>query len=330
MFATDLISFTKEGIYCPKGDFWIDPTRKKNIAVITHAHSDHARRGMGEYIAESSTAKLLKLFFGNETNVRSVEYGNPLTINGVKITLFPSAHVLGASQILIEYSGTKVIVAGDYKVEDDNISGNFEHVECDIFVTESTFAKPRYLWREQKHIFDEMNTWWKKNQNEGTISVLQAYSLGKAQRLLRNIDRKIGTIFTAPQIESINEIYRAAGKDLPETIILDSKIDPEYLEGSLIVTPSQKVFEELNIPFPLRVKRVSGWMLDNWFGSDGFVLSDHADWDGLNKAVTVSKAERVYVQHGFTAYYTKYLKSQGLDAHDVKDAIKRGSEFELF
>jgi putative mRNA 3-end processing factor len=328
--VSDLIRFTKDGIYCPKGDFWVDPSRVKQTAVITHAHSDHARRGHKEYICHYDTGSLLKLFYGEKIPVMALGYGDTIDLNGVSVTLFPSGHILGASQALIEHEGLRVVVAGDYKVENDMITPPFVAVPCDVFVTESTFAKPHYNWEPQAIVFEEINNWWRDNQKKGYVSILLAYSLGKSQRLLGNVDPTIGRIFVSDQVKGINDIYEKASVNLPVCNVITDKTTASELEGSLVIVSSTKSYEVLN-NLPLKdIKRVSGWVEDSWFGMDGFPISDHADWKGLNDAIIATGAERIYVQHGFTSYFTRYLKTQGYDAYDTDILKKRDGEIELF
>jgi putative mRNA 3-end processing factor len=330
MVASELLKFTTEGIYCPAGDFWIDPNRKKSVAIITHAHSDHAVRGHGKYICHTDSASLLKLFFGENIKTLALQYGESIDVNGVKITLFPSGHILGASQVLLEYNGVRAVVAGDYKVENDGITPAFEPVKCDIFVTESTFAKPQYEWEPQEIVFADINAWWRNNLQFGFTSILQTYSLGKSQRILGNIDSSIGKVCISEQVSAINEIYRSAGKVLPQSEVIHPDTSIGKIEGSLIVVSSPKAYECIQKLVKKDIQRVSGWVLDTMFGMGGFALSDHADWKGLLTAIEKTGAKQVYVQHGFTSQFTKHLRSIGYDAYDVEALKKKSGEVELF
>lgn len=330
---SEIIKFTKQGIYCPKGDFWIDPSRKVNTAIITHGHSDHARRGHREYIVSKETGSLLKLFYGDKVRVIAPEYGEKFSINGVNVSLHPAGHILGASQVLLQYNGIRVVVAGDYKVENDNVTKPFETVQCDVFVTESTFAKPRYDWEPQDVVMTKINDWWRNNQKQGFLSILNAYSLGKSQRILKNIDSTIGRILVNEQTNGINEIYNIYDCRLPQTGIFSESTNPEDLQiDDLLIIPSSTLkFPNLQSIDRKSTAFVSGWVQDGWmYKGDGFAMSDHADWKGLLKAIHDSGAGVVFVQHGFTTYFTKYLKSIGLEAYDVKEAIKHEANIDLF
>ncbi len=326
----ELISFTKDGIYCLIGDFWIDPNKVRPVAIITHAHSDHARRGHGKYICHSDTGELIKLFYGKDSNISALSYGEEILRNGVKITLFPAGHILGSSQVLLEYEGLRVVVAGDYKVGKDSASEPFVPVKCDVFVTESTFAKPHYTWANQDEVFDDINNWWTENKEKGIISVLSAYSLGKSQHILRNLDHRIGSIFVTDQINEINKIYIKSGYVMPQTSLLDAWTDETALKGSLIIAASLTNYPNVRAISNKDIRRVSGWAMDRGLGPEGFPISDHADWNGLNEAIKSSGAKRVYVQHGFTSSYAKYLRGEGYEAFDVSECIKKGMGLELF
>ena len=177
-----MLSFTEKGIYCLKGDFFIDPWKPVSRAVITHAHSDHARPGSENYLCHRLTKPLLQLRLGDNP-YQTVEWGETVFINRIRVSLHPAGHIIGSSQIRIEDGGEIWVVSGDYKTENDGLSGPFESIRCHYFVTESTFGLPVYKWRPQEDIFYIQN-WILKNQEAGKNSVLIAYSLGKAQRLL--------------------------------------------------------------------------------------------------------------------------------------------------
>src|SRR5947209_10607977 len=178
-----LIEFTDRGLYCPPGDFYIDPWRAVEKAVITHAHSDHARWGSNYYLCHTDTRPLLQQRLGNNY-YQPIGWNEPVYFNGVRLTLFPAGHIIGSSQVKVEYKGEIWVVSGDYKLENDGLSGQFEPIKCHHFISESTFALPIYNWKPQQEIYSEMQNWIRRNQTSGKTSILIAYSLGKAQRLL--------------------------------------------------------------------------------------------------------------------------------------------------
>lgn len=316
-----LLEFTSKGIYCEKGNFYIDPSVGVEYALVTHAHSDHARRGSKHYLAHKYTAEILKLRLSKKIVIQSLDYGKEIDIKGVKVTFFPSGHVIGSAQIRVSYANEVWIVAGDYKLEADNISDQFEHIKCTHFVTESTFAKPEYSWNPQDIVMNEINNWWQRNSNSSVTSVISAYSLGKSQRLLKNIDSSIGKIVVHDSIDETNSIFRNLGFKLPITYKFD-EITKEELKNALVITPSFSTLKNLGNKLDGYVMAgASGWMQNPWFIpkslDKGFVISDHADWNGLVKAVKETEAENIFVVHGFTTYFAKFLNSQGYNAFSV-------------
>jgi putative mRNA 3-end processing factor len=251
---------------------------------------------------------------------QGLEYGEPFTVNGVRFSLHPAGHIPGAAQVRVEHKGEVWVVSGDYKLTDDGFSTPFEPVKCHTFITECTFGLPVFRWKDQKEVIAEINTWWKQNKEKGLTTVLIAYSLGKAQRLIANIDPSIGKIFTHGAIENMNEVIRAMGKELPETIRITRETPKEEFINELIIAPPSAVgspwMKKFN-PFSLGI--ASGWMAlrgtrRRQAADRGFVLSDHADWDGLNKAIEMTGAERIITTHGYTDIFVEWLKSQGYQA----------------
>lgn len=234
----DLLTFTPEGIYCPIGDFHIDPWRPVPRALITHGHADHSRPGMGAYVATTAAAPVMHHRLG-AVAINTVNYGETITHNGVKVSFHPAGHVPGSAQIRVEHKGEIWVCSGDYKTIDDGLSEPFEPVRCHSFITESTFGLPVFKWTPQDTLRDQINTWWAANFANGTYSLLSCYALGKAQRLLRTIDPSIGPILTHGAIENTNDILRGQGITLPHTIRVTADTDVKAHKGALVLaTPS--------------------------------------------------------------------------------------------
>lgn len=315
----DLITVTSQGLYCPPGDFYIDPWRPVTRAVITHGHSDHARYGSQRYLCQRDCARILRKRLG-DVAIEIVDYGARIDVNGVTVSLHPAGHVLGSAQVRVEYRGEVWVASGDYKVEPDGVSAPFEPVRCHAFITESTFGLPIYRWRSQREIMGDINDWWRENARAGRASVIYAYGLGKAQRLIGNVDASIGPIVCHGAIEPINAIYRAQGVALPATKAVSDFSDKAGLSAALVIAPPSaagsswlKRFGEHSDAF------ASGWMQIRGNrrrrGVDqGFALSDHADWPGLLEAIHATGAERIYATHGAVSALTRYLRETGLDA----------------
>ena len=189
----NLIVARPEGLYCPAGDFYIDPWRPVERAVITHGHSDHARWGHRHYLAADACLPILHARLG-QINAQGLPYGEALTHHGVKLSFHPAGHVLGSAQVRLEVGGEVWVASGDYKTGYDPTCLPFEPVRCDTFITESTFGLPIYRWQEPAILFEEVNAWWRANAAQGRPSVLYCYAFGKAQRILASIDASIGPL----------------------------------------------------------------------------------------------------------------------------------------
>jgi putative mRNA 3-end processing factor len=320
--SSPLLQFTGKSIYCPIADVHIDPWIPVDKAIITHAHSDHARWGSKHYLAHKHSEQVLRMRLGEEISLQTVEYGQTFTINGVTFSLHPAGHILGSAQVRVEYNGEVWVVSGDYKLEDDRFCTPFEPVKCNVFITESTFGLPIYKWQPQQVIFNEIEHWKDRNKEEGKASVLMGYSLGKMQRILKNINHS-EPIYAHGAIYILNEKLRAAGFDLPQLTLVTKEMDRKLFRGALVLAPPSVDSSPWIKKFtPFSLGYCSGWMAvrgaKNRRAIDqGFVLSDHADWPDLNKAVKLTGAEKVYVTHGYTSVFSRWLIENGIEAAEV-------------
>jgi putative mRNA 3-end processing factor len=293
-------------------------------AVITHAHGDHARPGSAAYLSARCALPVLQTRLGEDARIEGLEYGEARDINGVKVSLHPAGHVLGSAQVRVEHGGEVWVVSGDYKLDPDPTCEPFEPVRCDTFITESTFGLPIYRWRPPGEIFAGVNAWWRANAQAGRASVLFGYAFGKAQRVLASVDASIGPIIVHGAVEVLNRGYRECGVQLPETRMVTDFEAKKDFAGALVVAPPSaqsspwlKRFGDYSDAF------ASGWMAIRGARrrravDQGFVLSDHADWPSLNRAIEATGAQRVFVTHGHTAPLVQWLTERGLDAHAMK------------
>jgi putative mRNA 3-end processing factor len=320
----DLLQFTDKGIYCQQAGVYLDPWKPVDKAIITHGHSDHAYFGHRYYLCTSVAMPVIKHRLLLQDNIQTLEYGEPLTINGVVFSFHPAGHIPGSAQVRVEYKGEVWVFSGDYKRENDNISIPFEPLKCHAFITESTFGLPVYKWKLQHEVFNEINHWWQKNKEQGKTSVIAGYTLGKAQRVLKNVDASIGKIFTHGAVDSINQVMRNQGLDLPPAPRIADGIKKEDIKGALIICPPSAVgssWMRRFLPYSLGV--ASGWMklrgTRRRRGADrGFVLSDHSDWNDLNLTIKETGAQKVFVTHGYTEIFAQWLNSTGIEAKEVK------------
>ena len=315
----DLVISRPEGLYCPPGDFFIDPWRPVERAVITHGHGDHARPGSRHYLAAAPGEGILRARLG-AIDLQLLGYGETIDHHGVRLSLHPAGHVLGSAQVRLEYGGEVWVASGDYKTEADGTCAPFEPVRCNTFITESTFGLPIYRWQPQAAIFAEINAWWQANAAAGRPSLLYCYAFGKAQRILSGLDPAIGPILTHGAMDALTAAYRAAGVTLPATQHATTITEPAILRRALVLAPPSaagtpwiKRFGEHADAF------ASGWMqlrgTRRRRGVDrGFVLSDHADWPGLQQAISATGAQRVFVTHGSVPVLVRWLQEHGLQA----------------
>lgn len=317
-----LVTPTPRGLYCEQGDFYVDPSRGVPRAVVTHAHSDHARRGSEHYLCARPGVQLLRRRLGPRAVIRAVAYGEPVDINGVRVSLHPAGHVLGSAQVRLEHAGRVTVVSGDYKLDADPTCAAFEPVRCDTFITEATFGVPLYRWPSPAQVFGEINAWWRSNQQRQRTSVIYAYALGKAQRILAGVDANLGPIFVDRTIAELLPAYTAESVKLPDVRVVEPYAVRAARGHALVLTPMNGAIRRMRRWGEAASAFASGWV--HWRGgaalgggSGGFVLSDHADWPGLTSAIRATGASDVGVMHGFTGPLTRWLRAGGWNAWEI-------------
>jgi putative mRNA 3-end processing factor len=330
----DLVVVRPEGLYCPPGGFHIDPWRPVERAIITHAHADHARAGSGRYLASAASAHVLRVRLG-DIALDAVAYEERVWHNGVAVSLHPAGHVLGSAQVRIEHRGEVWVVSGDYKLQPDPTCDAFEPLRCDTFVTESTFGMPIYRWRAPDAIIGDIAAWWRHNAEARRVSLLFCYAFGKAQRIMAGL-HAAGALVTGPlvchgAIALLVAAYRASGIALPDVRRV-TDVDAESLRRALVLAPPSAAgspwlrrFGDFSDAF------ASGWMqlrgarrrrsLDR-----GFVLSDHADWPGLNAAIDATGAAHVIVTHGQVPVMVRWLAERGFAAEGFATEFEDAGE----
>ncbi len=319
----DLVALTNRGLYVEAADVYIDPWKKVNRALITHGHSDHARWGNKHYMCANSSVEILKHRLGNDLSIQGVAFGEKIYINGVNFSFHPAGHVAGSAQIRVEHKGEVCVVTGDYKTENDGITEPFELMRCNTIITECTFGLPVYIWDRQYLVMEQVHDWWASNSRDGKVSVITAYSLGKAQRLIHALDMNIGKVFCHPAIAKMNEVYRSSGFRLPETFVLSPSTTKKAVKGGLLVVPpaalDSKAIQNLGT---LSTGIASGWMAlrgnrRRRNADRGFVLSDHSDWISLNRVIEESGASRILTTHGYSVTFARWLSEKGLNAQPL-------------
>lgn len=316
----NLLQSTELGLYCPVGDFYIDPRRPVERAVVTHAHSDHARWGCRRYLAAKPGEHLLRMRMNPDAEFEFLAYGESIKVHGVEVSFHPAGHILGSAQVRLEYQGRVAVVSGDYKLGQDPTCTGWQPVKCHLFVTESTFGLPIYRWPCEQSVAASINTWWRESRDAGKCCLLYAYAVGKSQRVLASLDPSIGPIYTHGGVEKANEAYRKSGVSLPNTTYVDSshgKID--FTGAMVIAVPSAH-----GTPWMRKFGRTSTAMASGWMSirgsrrrravDRGFIMSDHVDWPSLMLAIEACDAQTVWVTHGYSAAVARYLQERGHDA----------------
>ncbi|MBF2029063.1 MAG: ligase-associated DNA damage response exonuclease [Oscillatoriales cyanobacterium C42_A2020_001] len=307
-----LITVLPEGLYCEQGEFFIDPWRGVDTALITHAHSDHARSGSSHYLATQISEGILKKRLGEGIDLRGVEYGEKIKLGNVWVSFHPAGHVLGSAQIRVEHKDEVWVVSGDYKRCYDPTCALFEVVPCDTFITEATFGLPIYQWQSGQEVCRQIYEWWQSDRDRP--SILFCYAFGKAQRILAELRKFTDQpVYVHGAVHVLTEIYRQVGVEMVETIPASEKPRDYKFKGDLILAPPSghrsswmKRFQQPQTAF------ASGWMAVRGARrrrgyERGFVLSDHADWQGLVNTALQTRAKTVYVTHGQSDVLSRYL-----------------------
>ncbi|MDA7756515.1 ligase-associated DNA damage response exonuclease [Opitutales bacterium] len=329
----EVLELRREGIFCPAGDFYIDPRGKVDRALITHAHSDHGRPGHNSYLCSDTCKSLLKIRIGKDAVVESLPFGEKIKIGNSLVSFHPAGHILGSAQIRVEVNGRVWVVSGDYKPQEDQTCEPFELLKCNGFITECTFGLPVYRWLPEEKIHQQINEWWLENKQDDKPSLLFSYSLGKAQRVLAGLRKEIGSIYVHSAVYPFLEHYEQAGIKLPQVMKIERGKEYDF-NGSIIIAPP--AVEDSTWTRKFRSARkgfASGWMairgarrrrnLDR-----GFILSDHADWNGLIDVIKGTGAEEIKVTHGNGDALTRYLGEQGMNCSILSGASIRGEEEE--
>lgn len=331
-----LLKLTDSGLFCEAGNFYVDPWGPADRAIITHAHSDHARSGARAYLAAQGNARLLASRLGYDAPIDILNYGERLGVNGVSVSFHPAGHILGSAQVRLEHQGEVWVVSGDYKLDPDPTCVPFEPMQCHTFITEATFGLPIYRWPAAVEVFDQINSWWRTNQERGKTSILYCYALGKAQRILAGIDSSIGPIYTHGAVENLTEDYRREGVELPPTTVAaEAPRKTKWSDALILAPPSANGTPWLRRFGSIATGFASGWMSVRGMRrrraiDRGFILSDHADWTALLTAIVESHAERVLVTHGYASMMARYLQEKGIESAALstqfEDALEEAAE----
>ncbi len=332
MRPEDILARTPSGVCCKRGGFYIDPTRPVERALITHAHSDHARAGHGAVLATAETLDLMRLRYGENFagTTQVAAYGERLDLDGVTVTFHPAGHVLGSAQIAVTAEGLRVVASGDYKTVPDPTCAPFELAPCDVFITEATFALPVFRHGHPEHEIEKLL---------GSVALFPerahlvgAYSLGKAQRLIALLRRAdyVAPIYLHGAMEKITRYYIERGIDLGELRPVRGASKSE-LAGTITICPPSALSDVWTRRFPDPLTAfASGWMRVRARARQQgvqlpLVISDHADWDGLTATIAATGAGEVWVTHGQEDALVHWCVTQGRKARPL-DIVGYGEE----
>lgn len=329
-----LITNTSRGLYCAAGDFYIDAWKPVERSITTHAHSDHARAGCGRYLTAVDGVHVLRKRVGEDATIDAVEYGQSIDINGVRVSLHPAGHILGSSQVRVEHRGEIWVFTGDYKRQPDPTCRPFELAPCHTLITECTFGLPIFHWHDPANVIANINQWWRQNTARERTSLLIAYCLGKAQRILAQLDPTIGPILLHGAILGMVEAYRQSGVSLPPTEHATTENAKKYKGKAIVLAPDSALGGTWIRKFlPVSDGIASGWMQVRGFrrrrsADRGFVLSDHVDWPALLQTIKESGARKIIFTHGYTAAMTRYFTERGMDASAFETRFKNEGEID--
>ena len=314
----EIIRVEKAGLYCAAGNFYIDPWGDVETALITHAHSDHSRIGNKNYLCSEKSVPIIKHRLGSDISIQGYPYGKKFQLGEALVSFHPAGHILGSAQVRVEVGGEVWVASGDYKRTFDPSCDPFEVVPCDVFISEATFALPIYHWESGKQTARKVYNWWSSDPTRP--SLVFCYALGKAQRLLAELMHFTDKpVYLHGSMEKLTQIYRDQGIAMTPTKLV-SEVEKDFdFKGQLILAPPSahrsawmKRFKEPQTAFASGWMQVRGARRRRGY-EKGFILSDHADWNELNQTIQETQAKSVYLTHGKTETWEKFLKDKGLE-----------------
>ena len=326
MRPRDLLHTRPEGLYCPPGDFYIDPVRPVERALVTHGHADHARPGNAKVLATRETLDIMAIRYGQDFagSSQAASLGETLDIGGVSVTFRPAGHVLGSAQIVVEKDGMRIVASGDYKRRADPTCAGFEPVACDVFITEATFGLP--VFRHPDSSEEIARLLLSTRQFPERSHLVGAYALGKAQRVIRLI-RDAGydrTIYIHGALAKLCDYYQSQGIDLgPLAAATVDRGTRDQFAGAIIVGTPSAFADRWARRFPDPVSCfASGWMRIRQRAKQRgvelpLILSDHSDWDELTATIIETGASEVWVTHGREEALVRWCGLNGITARPL-------------
>jgi Cft2 family RNA processing exonuclease len=308
----------QNGIHIQGTNIWLDAKRKVDFSFISHAHIDHAVRHK-EILATPETARLYEHRFG-KAKFNILEYNQPKRLKGAKVELFPSGHILGGAQILLEIEGVRIVYTGDFKIRKCLTAKKAEVKKCDILIMESTFGLPYYVFPDRKEVVDRITKFVNEAFDSGKVPILLAYSLGKAQEVMKILSNRGYKTSVHGAIFKITKIYEEFGVKFKNY----EHYQAEDLEGKVLIIPPFVRHSRMIEKIPRkRIAILTGWAIDSgskgWFEVDEAIpLSDHADFSELMEYARLAEPKKIYTVHGFPEF-PDFLRKEGFEAEQLKE-----------
>ncbi|HBE67303.1 MAG TPA: ligase-associated DNA damage response exonuclease [Planctomycetaceae bacterium] len=327
----ELLQNTPSGLYCPAGDFYIDPHKPVRRALITHGHADHITWGCEKYLAAAAGEPIMRMRLQAGANLQLLQYREALKISGVTISFHPAGHILGSAMVRIEHRGRVALITGDYKIADDPTCAAWEPVQCHLMVTETTFGLPVYRWPDPAKVQQQINDWWRSAREQGKCALLYGYAIGKSQRLLAMLDPAIGPIYCHGAVHKGNEAYREAGIELPHAEYVAHTEKRDWAGALVLAVPSAHRTRWSKRFGASTTASASGWMAVRGVRrrrsvDRGFVISDHVDWPSLLDAVSACDPERIWTTHGYSDAVARYFREAGRDAQALDGYMRSDND----
>lgn len=314
----------RRGIHLPQSNLWLDPHHAQSHAVVSHAHADHMC-GHDAVLCTAPTAAMMRLRGATSCRFQALSFNECIEVGGAQVTLFPAGHVLGSSQVLVEFGATRLLYSGDFKLSPGLSAEAIEVSRADILIMETTFGVPRYCFPERETVMNEIMQFCRETLDDGCTPVLFCYSLGKGQEVLAGLMDVEFPIYLHSAHWKMANLYREFGVPLPP---YQRYWPGQKIEGVLLCASGCRRgvwFQNLE---HIRTAYISGWALDRsarWrFGTDAaFPLSDHADYEELIQYVYLTGAKTIYTMHGFAGEFAADLRELGFDARPLDDSLHK-------
>jgi Cft2 family RNA processing exonuclease len=305
----------RSGIHIDGLDFWLDSTRIREFGYVSHAHSDHSARHK-RILGSLGTVRLFQHRYG-EVDAMGLPFGERRSFGDFAVSLLPSGHVLGGSQIVLD-GERRIVYTGDFKVEPNEAAEPIEIPKTDVLIMECTYGKPQYVFPKKDEVTNRLVEFVETSFKRGAVPVVFAYSLGKSQEVMKILGDLGYSTAVHHRAFEFAEIYEELGLELRNYEEFTGEADGKVL----VLPPFRARAEGLAGVGRYRSAIVTGWALDPGcrfkFNADVAIpMSDHADFNELLSYVNQAEPRKIYCLHGDTEF-VRHLKRRGHNAVHVK------------